>query len=286
MTGRRILGATVVLLTVVLLQTPAPQAQAVQRSIYVSVLNAAGAPVPDLGPADFLVREDNLSREVLKVGTVDTPLSVALMVDTSAAGRNNIRDIREAAIEFIKGVTGADDQTPGGPDRHRRTAHGPGGLHERSGQAAQGHRPRLHPRPERRLPARRRHRSVAGLQEARSAAPGHRRHRHPGPGVQQPVPRPGAVRPERRRRVVPHRHDWPAADGPDVAGGARARDDVLDGHRSHRRALRQRAGRERHARPPQAGRQRADAPVSGDLRAAADADSAREDRRSPPSGRS
>jgi VWFA-related protein len=108
MTGRRIFGATVVLLTVVLLQAPAPLAQAVQRSIYVSVLNAAGAPVPDLEPADFLVREDNLSREVLKVGTVDTPLSVALMVDTSAASRNNIRDIREAAIEFIKGVTGTD----------------------------------------------------------------------------------------------------------------------------------------------------------------------------------
>jgi VWFA-related protein len=108
MTGRRILGATVVLLTVVLLQTPAPQAQAVQRSIYASVLDAAGAPVPDLGPADFLVREDNLAREVLRVGPVDTPLSVALMVDTSAASRNNIRDIREAAIEFIKGVTGTD----------------------------------------------------------------------------------------------------------------------------------------------------------------------------------
>ena len=73
-----------------------------------SVLNAAGAPVPDLGPADFLVREDNLSREVLRVGPVETPLSVALMVDTSAASRANIRDIREAAIEFIKGVTGTE----------------------------------------------------------------------------------------------------------------------------------------------------------------------------------
>ena len=71
MTARRILGATVVLLTVVLLQTPAPQAQAIQRSIYVSVLNAAGAPVPNLGPSDFIVREDNLSREVLRVGPVD-----------------------------------------------------------------------------------------------------------------------------------------------------------------------------------------------------------------------
>jgi Ca-activated chloride channel homolog len=106
MTGRRLIEAVVVLLTVVLLQTPALHAQAMQRSIYVSVLDAAGAPVPGLGPSDFVVREDNLAREVLRVGPVETPLNVALMVDTSAAARNNVRDIREAATEFIKGITG------------------------------------------------------------------------------------------------------------------------------------------------------------------------------------
>ena len=107
MTGRRLLFAVVVLLTVVLLRTPAPQAQAKQRAIYVSALNPAGAPVPDLGPSDFIVREDNLTREILRVGPVDTPMHVALMVDTSAAASNNIRDIREAATEFIKGTTGS-----------------------------------------------------------------------------------------------------------------------------------------------------------------------------------
>src|SRR5262245_38487963 len=105
MTGTRIGFAVVVLLTVVLLRMPAPSAQAVQRSMYVSALNAQGAPVPDLGPSDFTVREENLSREILKVGPVETPLTVALMVDTSQASRPNIRDIREAAIAFIKEVT-------------------------------------------------------------------------------------------------------------------------------------------------------------------------------------
>jgi len=108
MTGRRVLSAVVVLLTIVLLHTSAPRAQTLQRSMYVSVLDASGAPVPDLGPSDFVVREDNLAREILKVGPVETPLSAALMIDTSAASRNNVRDIREAAIEFIKGVTGTD----------------------------------------------------------------------------------------------------------------------------------------------------------------------------------
>jgi VWFA-related protein len=105
MTGTRIGFAVVVLLTVVLLRMPAPVAQAVQRSMYVSALNAQGAPVPDLGPSDFIVREESLAREILKVGPVETPLTVALMVDTSQASRPNIRDIREAAIAFIKEVT-------------------------------------------------------------------------------------------------------------------------------------------------------------------------------------
>jgi VWFA-related protein len=108
MTGRRLFLAVVAILTVVLLRTPAPQAQAKQRAIYVSALNSAGAPVPDLGPADFIVREDNLSREILKVEPAVTPMHIALMVDTSAAASNNIRDIREAATEFIKGTTGSD----------------------------------------------------------------------------------------------------------------------------------------------------------------------------------
>ena len=105
MTGRR-LSSVAVLLTVVLLRTSAPQAQALQRSMYVSVLNAAGAPVPDLGPSDFVVREDNLAREILRVEPATTPMLIALMVDTSSASRNNLRDIREAVNEFVKDATG------------------------------------------------------------------------------------------------------------------------------------------------------------------------------------
>jgi hypothetical protein len=108
MTGRRLIEAVVVVLTVVLLWAPAPRAQAVPHSMYVSVLNDDGAPVPDLGPADFVIREDNLAREILSVGPVTTPMSVALLVDTSQASRNNTRDIREAASNFIKAVTGGD----------------------------------------------------------------------------------------------------------------------------------------------------------------------------------
>ena len=108
MTDRRLFLAVVVLLSVVLLQTAAPRAQALQRSIYVSVLNAAGAPVLDLGPSDFIVREDNLAREILRVAPADAPMQIALMVDNSTASRNNTRDIREGVTEFVKGMTGTE----------------------------------------------------------------------------------------------------------------------------------------------------------------------------------
>src|SRR5262252_6557339 len=80
-------------------------AQALQRSLYVSVLDDAGNPVPDLGVKDFVVREDNLAREVLRVAPADAPMHVALLVDNSAYTSRYIRDFREAAKEFVLGMT-------------------------------------------------------------------------------------------------------------------------------------------------------------------------------------
>ena len=142
-----------------------------QRSIYVSVLNDAGAPVPDLGPVGFRSSaKTTCPARSCGSGRSRRRCSVALMVDTSAAGRANIRDIREAAIEFIKGVTGTEV-------KHQVALIGVGErptvlVDYTSDQAKllKGIGLDLHARSERRLPARRRHRSVEGLQEARGAA--------------------------------------------------------------------------------------------------------------------
>ena len=85
----------------VLLSPALPQAQAIQRSMYVSVLNEAGAPVPDLGPSHFIVREDNVAREVLRVAPAEAQIQVAVLVDDSAATRADIADIRRALPEFV-----------------------------------------------------------------------------------------------------------------------------------------------------------------------------------------
>jgi VWFA-related protein len=100
--------AAAFLLAAVLSARPAPViAQAVQRSIYVSVLDQSGAPVADLGPSDFIVREDRTAREVLRVEHADEPMQIALLVDNSQAAEPYIREYREALPAFVAALTDA-----------------------------------------------------------------------------------------------------------------------------------------------------------------------------------
>jgi von Willebrand factor type A domain len=80
-------------------------AQAIQKQIYVSVLDQSGAPVPDLGPSDFVVREDNVAREVLRVAPADNPMQIAVLVDSSQTARNDISQIRQALPPFVEALT-------------------------------------------------------------------------------------------------------------------------------------------------------------------------------------
>jgi hypothetical protein len=85
------------------------RAQAVQRSIYASALDQNGVPVPNLGPADFVVREDKVAREILSVAPAIDPMQIAVLVDNSQAADPFIRDYREAVPAFINAL--AADET-------------------------------------------------------------------------------------------------------------------------------------------------------------------------------
>jgi hypothetical protein len=80
-------------------------AQAVERSMYVNVVDKTGAPVPNLGPADFIVREDNLSREVLRVVPATDPMQIAILVDNSTATAPQVPQIRRALPAFVEMLT-------------------------------------------------------------------------------------------------------------------------------------------------------------------------------------
>ena len=84
---------------------PSAQRSSRERSLYVSVVDQNGAPVAGLGPADFVVKEDNMTREVLRVVPAEDPMQVAVLVDTSQAARDDIPHIRQALPPFVSTLT-------------------------------------------------------------------------------------------------------------------------------------------------------------------------------------
>ena len=106
---RRTLVLTLVIAGVL---TLALSAQTTQRALYVSVTDKANNPVPGLGPADFVVRENKMAREVIKVEPATEPMNIALLVDNSQAAEPFQRDLREASAAFISAI-GADSAATG-----------------------------------------------------------------------------------------------------------------------------------------------------------------------------
>src|SRR5262249_46778152 len=77
------------------------QGDARERVMYVSVVNNAGEPVEGLGPDTFVVREDGVRREVLRVSRATEPIQIALLVDNSAAAADHIVHIRAGLTAFV-----------------------------------------------------------------------------------------------------------------------------------------------------------------------------------------
>lgn len=80
-------------------------AQARERVAYVSVVDrASGAPKNDVTAADIVIREDKVTREVLRVTPATGPMPIAVLVDTSAAAESAIADIRAALTAFVNAL--------------------------------------------------------------------------------------------------------------------------------------------------------------------------------------
>ena len=108
MTNRRLFVAVLSVAACALAWTRTLDAQARERALYVTALTDAGAPISDLGPSDFIVREDNLAREVLKVAPAVEPMQIAVLVDTSQGARDDIPHIRTALPAFVKTLSTGD----------------------------------------------------------------------------------------------------------------------------------------------------------------------------------
>jgi VWFA-related protein len=82
------------------------QAGGRERTLFVSALDGKGEPIEGLTPADVIVREDGVRREVLRISRATEPIDIALLVDNSAAAEDAISHMREALSRFVSKMAG------------------------------------------------------------------------------------------------------------------------------------------------------------------------------------
>jgi VWFA-related protein len=72
-----------------------------ERTLFVSAVDNNGEPVDGLGPDAFVVREDGVRREVLRVSRATEPIDVAILIDNSQAATEEVTFFREALSKFV-----------------------------------------------------------------------------------------------------------------------------------------------------------------------------------------
>ena len=98
--------AVLVALTVLPGAVAQTRGQAPERDLYVTVLSSRGLPIQGLTERDFLVREDGQRREVLRAEPATEPMQIDILVDTSAASRSIVGDLRRGVEAFVAELRG------------------------------------------------------------------------------------------------------------------------------------------------------------------------------------
>ncbi len=102
--GLRLFCAIAVLGVTIASADPKLLAQALERALYVTVVDETAQPVEGLQATDFIVREDGVQREVLRATPATEPLQIAIAVDNSQAATDDIPHLREGLHAFVQGL--------------------------------------------------------------------------------------------------------------------------------------------------------------------------------------
>jgi hypothetical protein len=96
------LAALLALAVVPILASRPLAGQSINKSLFLSVLDASGRPLTDLALGDILIREDNTDREVIEIKPATQPLAVAVLVDTAQGKR--VTDAYGMAETYVRDI--------------------------------------------------------------------------------------------------------------------------------------------------------------------------------------
>jgi hypothetical protein len=99
-----LVAAVTTILAAGAVQPAAQQRETRERHIYASVTGNDEQPITGLTAKDFVVREDDVAREVLRVGEAPPPTHIALLLDDTEVARPVIQEIRNSALAFVRAV--------------------------------------------------------------------------------------------------------------------------------------------------------------------------------------
>lgn len=78
-------------------------------SIPVTVSDKEGRYIPGLEKDDFRVYQDGIERKISKFSTVEEPLSIAILLDTSGSTQNSLLNMKNAAVQFLDMMDSRDE---------------------------------------------------------------------------------------------------------------------------------------------------------------------------------
>src|SRR5579864_5037255 len=82
--------------------SPGDSQQTVSSRVLLATVAAGNRALVELGPDDFVIEEGGVTREVFDMHVADYP--IAVLIDNSAAARNELDAIRDAAARFVSRV--------------------------------------------------------------------------------------------------------------------------------------------------------------------------------------